>query len=82
VDKPLRHVGMRLGGALPLRLARRRFVAMFESYYLRAQLRRHGWNLERTARHAGISERRLRAMMRRHGIERTGVRSPLGGAAG
>jgi DNA-binding NtrC family response regulator len=61
----------------PLRIARRRFVETFEIYYLRAQLRRHGGNLESTALHAGITEKRLRELLRLHGIERQGVQPPL-----
>ena len=53
---------------LPLQRARERFLAAFQQVYLRAQLRRYNGSIKKTARHAGITDRQLRALLKRHRI--------------
>jgi DNA-binding NtrC family response regulator len=57
----------RLQGA-PLKQARREVVAAFERRYLGELLQTTGGRIGETARHAGINERSLYALMRRHGL--------------
>jgi DNA-binding NtrC family response regulator len=52
------------------RVARRGALAAFERRYLLTQLRRYAGNVAETARRGGISSKHIRALMRRHGIER------------
>ena len=52
------------------RAARRGALAAFERRYLLTQLRRYAGNVSETARRGGISSKHIRALMRRHGIER------------
>ena len=58
------------------RAARLRAIASFERRYLLAQLRRHAGNVTETARGAGITSKHVRALMRRHGIDRRDFRLP------
>ena len=55
---------------LPFRLARQRALAMFERFYLFAQLRRYKGSIEHMAQHAGVTSKRVRSLMKRHGIAR------------
>jgi Nif-specific regulatory protein len=59
------------------RAARLRAIAAFERRYLLTQLRRHGGSITETARDAGITSKHVRALMRRHGIDRRDFRSPV-----
>jgi DNA-binding NtrC family response regulator len=58
------------------RAARRGALAAFERRYLVTQLRRHAGNVAETARHGGITSKHIRALMRRHGIERRNFQKP------
>jgi len=66
---------------LPFRLARQCAVSMFERQYLIAQLRRYDGSIKHTAKHAGISSKHVRSLIKRHGIDRRDFRPPLRGAA-
>jgi DNA-binding NtrC family response regulator len=59
------------------RAARQRALARFEHLYVTAQLRRHRGSVTATAKDAGITPKHVRALMRRHGIERRDFRPPL-----
>jgi len=50
--------------------ARARVLASFERLYLLAQLRRNGGSVKGVAAHARISAKHVRALMKRHGIDR------------
>ena len=60
----------------PLQAVRRRFLASFERLYLVAQLRRYRGSTSEIARHAGLSEKHVRALLKRHGIDRREFRRP------
>jgi DNA-binding NtrC family response regulator len=61
----------------PFRAARLRAISMFERRYLLTLLRRHAGNITETARHAGITSKHVRVLLRRHGIDRRDFRSPV-----
>jgi len=61
----------------PLRVGRQRALASFERLYLLAQLRRFRGSIKETARHAGITTKHVRALMKRHGFERRDFRPPV-----
>jgi DNA-binding NtrC family response regulator len=62
---------------LPFRLARQRALASFERLYLLAQLRRYRGSIRNLAQHAGITSKHVRALLKRHGINRRDFRPPL-----
>jgi len=62
---------------LPFRTARQRALASFERLYITVQMRRHCGSVTATAREAGITTKHIRALMRRHGIERRDFRPSL-----
>jgi DNA-binding NtrC family response regulator len=62
---------------LPFRDARRQALVHFERLYLLAQLRRYRGSIKQTAKYGGISTKHVRALMRRHGIERRDFRPAL-----
>jgi len=43
---------------------------MFERFYLFAQLRRYKGSIEHMAQHAGVTSKRVRSLMKRHGLAR------------
>src|SRR6266516_551577 len=59
---------------LPFRLARQRSLASFERLYLLSQLRRYDGRIILVARHAGVTAKHVREMMKRHGISRRDFR--------
>jgi len=59
---------------LPYRSARQQALATFERLYLLAQLRRHAGSMKKMARHAGVTPKHVRMLMRRHGISRRDFR--------
>src|SRR5262249_17457780 len=54
-----------------------RALASFERHYITVQMRRHSGSITATAREAGITAKHIRALMRRHGIERRDFRPSL-----
>jgi two-component system, NtrC family, response regulator HydG len=62
---------------LPFRLARQRALATFERLYLLTQLRRYTGRVTLVARHAEITPKYVRELMKRHGISRRDFRPPL-----
>jgi DNA-binding NtrC family response regulator len=62
---------------LPFRVARKRAMATFERLYLLSQLRRYKGSVKNAALHAGITAKHVRALMKRHGINRRDFRPPL-----
>jgi DNA-binding NtrC family response regulator len=76
------------GGAVPrglpaedldvtFREARQHAMQAFERLYLLAQLRRFRGRITDVARHAGVTTKHVRELMRRHGIDRRDFRPPL-----
>ncbi|HZP42279.1 MAG TPA: sigma-54 dependent transcriptional regulator [Candidatus Binatia bacterium] len=59
---------------LPFRDARQRALQAFERLYLMTQLRRFRGSIKQTAEHAGITTKHVRALMRRHVIDRRDFR--------
>jgi DNA-binding NtrC family response regulator len=60
---------------LSFRAARQRALGTFERLYLLAQLRRYRGSIKDTARHAGITAKHVRALMKRHGFDRRDFRT-------
>jgi len=76
------------GGAVPrglptedldvtFREARQHAMQAFERLYLLGQLRRFRGRITDVARHAGVTTKHVRELMRRHGIDRRDFRPPL-----
>ena len=63
---------------LPLRVARQRALSMFERLYLIALLRRYEGSIKHTARHAGVTGKHVRSLIKRYGINRRDFRPRLG----
>jgi DNA-binding NtrC family response regulator len=59
------------------REARQHAMQAFERLYLIAQLRRYRGRITDVARHAGVTTKHVRELMRRHGIDRRDFRPPL-----
>jgi two-component system response regulator GlrR len=55
--------------AVPLRVARERFVANFERQYLEALLERHGGNVSQAARGAGVNRAHMYRLLTRHELK-------------
>ena len=62
--------------ALGLREARRRVTEVFEAAYIRDVLSEAGGRVGQAARRAGVNERTLYALMRRHGVHKEDFRLP------
>jgi two-component system response regulator AtoC len=62
---------------LGFRVARRHAIATFERLFLLAQLRRYRGRLKDAAASAGITTKHMRALMKRHGVNRRDFRPPL-----
>jgi len=60
-----------------LREARQHALQAFERLYLLGQLRRFRGRITDVARHAGVTTKHVRELMRRHGIDRRDFRPPL-----
>jgi len=54
--------------AVPYRLAKQRLVSAFDARYLRQLLRRHGGNVSRAARAAGLDRMTVHKMLQRVGL--------------
>ena len=57
-----------MGTELPLGVTKERLVAQFERAYRTSLIRRHVANLSAASRHAGLSRRHLRELLRKHGL--------------
>jgi DNA-binding NtrC family response regulator len=57
--------------------ARQQAMLTFERLYLLAQLRRFRGRITDVARHADVSTKHVRALMRRHGLDRRDFRPPV-----
>lgn len=55
---------------LPFGEAKSRLVGAFERAYLRYLIGMHRGNLSAASRHAGLSRRHLRELLRKHGLYR------------
>lgn len=64
MDDPIADVGA------PFRAARLRAIQRFEAGYLRSQLRRYGGSVTKVARHADVTPKHVRALLKRYGINR------------
>jgi DNA-binding NtrC family response regulator len=62
---------------LPFRSARQRAMATFETLYLLSQLRRYHGSIKNTARHAGVTSKHVRELMKRYAIDRHDFRRPV-----
>jgi DNA-binding NtrC family response regulator len=63
------------------REARQHAMEAFERLYLLQQLRRFRGRITDVARHAGVTTKHVRELMRRHGIDRRDFRPPLRGSS-
>ena len=63
---------------LPFRVARQHALATFERLYLLSQLRRFKGRVMLVARHAEVTTKHVRVLMKRHGINRRDFRPPRG----
>ncbi|HYU15399.1 MAG TPA: sigma 54-interacting transcriptional regulator [Candidatus Acidoferrum sp.] len=61
-------VHMEVDAAVPYRIAKQRLVAAFDARYLRQLLRRHGGNVSRAARAAGLDRMTVHKMLQRVGL--------------
>jgi DNA-binding NtrC family response regulator len=61
-------VRMEVDESVPYRLARQRLVGVFDASYLKQLLRRHGGNVSRAARAAGLDRMTVHKMLQRVGL--------------
>jgi DNA-binding NtrC family response regulator len=68
--RPGRHpvVKMEVDDSVPYRIAKQRLMADFDSRYLKQLLRRHGGNVSRAARAAGLDRMTVHKMLQRVGL--------------
>jgi DNA-binding NtrC family response regulator len=68
----------RITSAIPLRVARREEMRRFEKAYLESLLAATGGRIGESSRRAGINERSLYELMRRHGLAKEAFKRPGG----
>jgi DNA-binding NtrC family response regulator len=66
----------------PFAAARDEMLKAFEKRYLREALARSRGRIGETARRAGLNQRTLYAMMRRHGLRKEDFKGPPSGGSG